>query len=236
MLDEKVSVIVPTLQKNTKILQTLVSILNADDAVSEIIIINNSIKPLSLQFISEKMKICTPSANMFVNISWNFGISTAKNDIFLIINDDIICCENLCSLILETGIFEDEQTGLIGIDNDYINNYFKGQVDEKFFSINKQLTVNDITLNKLDTYKKLYDWGSAFFGRKKSYFKIPAKFKILYGDNYLLKRNLEEGRICYKMTGLPFNHLHSLSSYDPEFWPICQQDYNLADDDLRNNK
>lgn len=235
MLNEQVSVIIPTLQKDTRILQALISILEADDAVSEIIIINNAVHPFEPELTGNKINIYTPPENMYVNKSWNYGVAAAKNDIFLIINDDIICCDNFCSVILLTGIFERETTGLVGIDNDYLRNYSKDRITERFFSINNKYTYADVTLNRLDSYKKLGDWGSAFMGRKAAYHNIPEKYKIIYGDNHLLKKNMEEGKINYKMSGISFNHLHSLTSFSQEFWPVCMQDYNAADDDFRNN-
>ena len=240
MLNEKISVIIPTMQKDVRILQTLVKILNADDAVSEIIIINNAVRPFDSKFEGDKINVYTPDKNLYVNFSWNLGVSIAKNDIFLIINDDIICCDSFCSLVLKTGIFEKEDTGLVGIDNNYINNFSKEKVDERFFRIRKQFSdsdkfeVSDIKFKELNTYLNLGDWGSAFLGRKAAYHYIPGIYKIIYGDNYLLKRNLEEGRRNYRMSGLNFNHLHSLTSHSEEFWPVCQDDYNVADDDFRN--
>ena len=45
-------------------------------------------------------------------------------------------------------------------------------------------------MKELVEYLHVGNWGSAFFGTKKHYFIIPDKFKIIYGDNYLLLKNV----------------------------------------------
>jgi hypothetical protein len=68
------------------------------------------------------------------------------------------------------------------------------------------------------------DWGSAFFGRKKNYYRIPDELKIIFGDNYLLYSNIQNAKINYQVSGLPFNHIHSQSSAAPEFGGIVSSD------------
>ena len=88
-MNNLVSVIIPTIQKKLEILEELVEILSRDVSVSEIIIINN--KPeLPLLFNNEKVRIHTPETNLYVNKSWNLGVSLAKNNNFCLMNDDLI--------------------------------------------------------------------------------------------------------------------------------------------------
>jgi glycosyltransferase involved in cell wall biosynthesis len=116
---DKVSVIIPTIQKNTKVLAKLANSLSADEVVDEILIINNIEKELKTNI--PKVKILQQEKNLYVNASWNLGISCIKNNIFLIINDDILPCPNYCSLIYNSGILNREDTGLVGINNAFIN-------------------------------------------------------------------------------------------------------------------
>lgn len=226
---EKVSVIIPTIQKNVEVLQHLINILNADDAVSEIILINNAVKPFEKTIIGDKVMIYTPTKNLYVNKSWNYGVSKAKNDIFLIINDDIICTKNFCTKLLSTEIFDIYDTGLVGIDVDYIHKYTSEEVNDSFFEV-EDTPANKIFFNKLDEYLFVGNWGSAFFGRKKCYYNIPGIFNIIYGDNYLLKQNMQNDRVNYAVSGLHFNHIHSLSSSSSEFSVIVDDDLNAAED------
>lgn len=219
---DKISVLIPTIQKNEKVLTKLLKILKKDKVVSEILIINNAIKNFEKIIPDEKVKIYTPNENYYVNYAWNIGVKLLENEKFLIINDDILCCENFCSLILETGILDKETTGLVGLNPASI-------------AQNSRETVKDISVPKIDKHFKLFlepmsnymmtgDWGSAYFGKKQNYYSIPVDLKIIYGDNYLLYKNLQNGKTNYKISGLPFNHIHSLSSASPEFSAVIASD------------
>ena len=48
-------------------------------------------------------------------------------------------------------------------------------------------------------------------------YHIPDEFKIIYGDNCLLYKNIENNKKNYAITGLPSNHVHSASSSSQEF-------------------
>ena len=87
---DKVSAIIPTVQKNLSVLLLLVSSLCEDSVVDEILIINNINRPLESH--NSKLKILQQEKNLYVNASWNLGVESARNDIFLIINDDILPC------------------------------------------------------------------------------------------------------------------------------------------------
>ena len=115
----KFSVIIPTLQSgNPDILNYLLNILNADSSVGEIILIDNSLKGYDTSKFF-KVNVIIPKKNLFVNPSWNLGISLAKYDYFAILNDDLIIPKNLCEKIMEK--FKKEYPGLTGLSNE-INN------------------------------------------------------------------------------------------------------------------
>jgi GT2 family glycosyltransferase len=99
----KISVIIPTILKNPKVLLKLINLLSDDVAVDEILIIENSGKGLYFP-PNDKIKIYNSKENLYVNASWNLGISMIKNERFLIINDDILPVKNFCSLILDSEI------------------------------------------------------------------------------------------------------------------------------------
>ena len=217
MKNQKLSVIIPTVQKNLRVLYQSLGILQNDDVVSEIFIINNFDKELCVPPHLKKVRIYHPEENLYVNKSWNIGIENIENERFLILNDDIVGCEYFCSKVLETNILEDEKTGLVGLSGTYINQYSNKTVKLKTPVINEQDIVSFIPLTR---YLHTGDWGSAFFGKKSSYYEIPEDIKIIYGDNYLLYQNQINNKINYEIKGLPFNHIHSLSSASKEFSPI----------------
>ena len=62
------SIVIPTLQKDTKILKMLLDELNQDQTVGEIILIDNSLQ--GFEYNSDKLRIIVPNENLFVNPSW----------------------------------------------------------------------------------------------------------------------------------------------------------------------
>ena len=95
----KISVIIPTLQKNLSFLINLLSTLERDTSVDEIIVIDNSLR--GLNYKSSKLRLIIPEENLFVNPSWNLGVKEAKNELVALLNDDIIIPDGFCSRIAE---------------------------------------------------------------------------------------------------------------------------------------
>lgn len=217
------SVIIPTIQKKPKILYSLVEMLTADSCVGEILVINN--KPeVSLDIISGgKIRVINAPENLYVNASWNLGVSQIQNNNFALLNDDMLICENFLSEILNSEVFNDEKTGLIGADN----NDIKRNDGAEIFEIPQ--AYSSPVFIPLTRYLQTGDWGIAILGKKENYYMIPSDLKIIYGDNYLLYKNLQNGKLNYQVSGMPFNHIHSASSASQEFAYIIS-------DDLLNHK
>jgi len=230
MTEEKISVIIPTIQKCIPVLKKLVKLLSQDKVVSEILIINNKPEDLCGFESLKKVRILNQKENLYVNASWNLGIETITNDIFLIINDDILPVKNLCTLIYQSEILNKKMTGLIGISPQFINQHDRNSTSDIEIPQADEAHPEFLNLNK---YQNTGDWGSAFFGRKKNYYRIPNELKIIYGDNYLLFMNFQNAKMNYQIAGLPFNHIHSLSSAAPEFWNIVQNDMQNASKYIR---
>ncbi len=213
------SVIIPTIQKRLQVLKTLVQILTDDSIVDEIFIINN--KPeIPLDISENKVRIYTPKENLYVNQSWNLGIKNIRNDNFALLNDDMLVCKNFCKMIVDSELFNNKNTGLIGIDPHSINQSHRvNYIDIP--SIPSDIKPHFLYQNK---YLNTQDWGIAIFGKKENFYTIPDDLKIIYGDNYLLYKNIQNNKQNYSISNLPINHIHSSSSASPEFHKIIQQD------------
>lgn len=207
---KKISVIIPTIQSKIKVLNKLLMILKDDSAVDEIVLINNSQEKFVPVKKIKKLKIFNQKKNLFVNPSWNLGIELIKNDYFLIINDDILCPYNFCSIVMSSDIFDKDDTGLVGLCQSYINNFDRTTFDDIDIPVFDES--KPIEFESFDYYMGTGEWASAFFGNKKNYYQIPDEIKIIYGDNYLLKRNLDAGKKNYSMKNLVCNHIASSSS------------------------
>ena len=109
----KVSIIIPTMQKNLKIFNMLLDQLVLDDLIGEIIIIDNSTKGFDHK--SEKIKVIVPKKNLYVNPAWNLGVSEAKFNYVGILNDDLIFPKNFFKKVYDF-LISKENVGYIGLD------------------------------------------------------------------------------------------------------------------------
>ena len=208
------SIIIPTLQKNTDILYKLLQELTEDNTIGEVIIIDNSLK--GLNYTSDKVKVILPKKNLYVNQAWNLGIQHIKYEYFGILNDDILLPKNYCSQVYEF-LKANNNAGLIGLDSSSVDH----MPIENFSSYppNSQLVFHPME-NKLYTIC----WGSAIFGKKENYYEIPKSLKIWCGDNYLLKKNIDNKKICYEVKNTQIKHVKSLTCNNPVFDKIKQKD------------
>lgn len=219
-MNNKISVIIPTLQKKITVLNKLVETLIEDNTVEEIIVINNKIDtPIKLP-MSKKIKVLVPDENCFVNMSWNIGIKNATTDKFVLMNDDMLVCKDFCKLVLETGILDKEDTGMLGMDQHFINEITSTDMVE-----NPTLEENQKPkLYILDYILGTKHWGIAIFGKVENYTLLPNDLKIFFGDNLLLYMNHLAGRKNYIISNLPINHISSSTSFSPEFKKIREED------------
>ena len=206
--EEKISVVIPTLQINKNIFINLLSSLDKDLSVSEIIVIDNSCK--GVEYNSPKLKVIIPDKNLFVNKSWNLGVNVAMEDRVALLNDDITIPENLCSSIVDVMT---PDKGIIGWNVDY--------VDVREGVLPPPANTN-ITLEKIT--KRCNHFGIAMFFFKSSYYKIPDSLKIYYGDDWLIEQNNKTCHPNYSIRGQKIYHFESLTCKSKEFSPYSAMD------------
>ena len=160
----KISIIIPTILRCREILEALISQLLKDSVVDEIIIINNSQKEFT--YNNDKVKIYQQNENLYVNKAWSLGISLIKNDTFGIFNDDILPCDNFCSQIINSGILEQNDTGLLGMNSSRLFCKDFGELEDDL-SIPEPDEFCKLTFNELTDLDTLVDWGITIFGKKK---------------------------------------------------------------------
>lgn len=195
-MTKKISIIIPTLQKNIDFLNQLVTSLVADDAVGEIIIIDNSTN--GYNYDNPKVKPFIPEENMFVNPSWNKGVELAENDYIGILNDDICIPNGFCSKIIND-ISED--IGIIGTNGySMINKFYEPE------------SITDSSYRLEETPYMTYNYGVMLFFHKNNYHKIPEDLTIYYGDDYLFFKNKKSKKKNYVIEDLKMYHYGSLSS------------------------
>lgn len=209
----KITIIIPTLQKNITVLTMLLNQLISDKTVEEIIVIDNSKKGLNKK--SNKLKVIIPDKNLYVNPAWNLGVKESKNQYIGIINDDLIFSENFISQILDF-LIKTENIGIIGLDT------IKPTNPDAFDEYPKE---SNLEFLKCD--ERCISWGSAMVLEKSSYYEIPEEIKIWFGDDFLFEKNKEHKKINYRIKNSNIKHLHSLTSDAEEFDKIKKKDEKM---------
>ncbi len=203
-----ISIVIPTLQKSISTLELLLKTLNNDEAVGEIIVIDNSLKGLDIKL--DKLRVITPKENLYVNPSWNLGVKEAKFEKVGLLNDDIAIPEDFCTQVEK---FISENIGIVGIGEKTVLR--KEEIN--FLPTSK-------TLNIIPADERNFNFGTAMFFHKNSYFMIPEDIKIFYGDDWIFVKNTKSKKENFIITNCELFHLESLSSGDKTFNPILLSD------------
>jgi hypothetical protein len=201
------SVVALTMWKCERFRETLTE-LNEHPLVGEIILIDNSesdVEPLNLSKLNHIKEV----KNTYINPAWNKGVSLAKYDKLLVLNDDLWFDWNIFS-ILEPYITED--IGLIGM------------AEENFDNPSNEFGLEPI-------YHRNGGFACAFFIHKKNWIDIPLEMKLWGGDDWLFVKNRENKKQNYKIVGFKLEGEVSgtLENADltPTLNPIKQRDLEL---------
>lgn len=208
---KKVSVVIPTLQKNKEILDNLIKTLNNDNSVSEIILIDNSVQGYSSE--CEKLRVIVPTENLFVNPSWNLGVKESKEDIVALLNDDITITNDFCTKVIEQ---MSPEMGVIGFHRDFIDNIQQVMPTPES---------TDLSLEK--ACGRCGFFGVAMFFYKSSYYEVPEDMIIYWGDDWLYYQNKKHHKNNYYIVNQRIYHWGSLSSEDKDINPYSKHDSKL---------
>lgn len=142
--------------------------------VSEIIIIDNDSESKIKLIEDDRIVLVNTKTNIYVNPAWNLGVSLAKNNNILLINDDILL-HNFNDILCEILKYDFD---LIGLNLSEINNG------------------NGIIIKEKKDYMS-HGFGCFMFLKKEKYVKIPDEIKVWYGDRFLFERNKNIGQISF---------------------------------------
>lgn len=169
-----ITIIVPTMWQG-KQLGSMLPVLCEHRLIDEIIIIDNLKEDRNVDVSNPKIKLLEQDRNIFVNPAWNLGVSLAKNDKLMIINDDVAFDPILIDAIYDK---IDESVGTITVDPKTIS-----WVDD--LSVPVGGSVSDVQFN--NSYQLLHGSAIIMGIHKNSYRVIPEEFKIYFGDEFLFK-------------------------------------------------
>jgi len=203
------SVVALTMWKCERFKETLAE-LDKHPLVGEIILIDNSemdVDSLKLK----KLNHIKEEKNTYINPAWNKGVSLAKYDKLLVLNDDLWFDWDILHT-LEPHITED--IAMIGM------------AEENFDNPADEFGLEPIT-------HRNGGFACAFFIHKKSWLNIPFEMKLWGGDDWLFVKNRNGGKQNYKITGFKlFGEVSgTLENADltPTLNPIKQNDLKLKD-------
>ena len=202
------SVIVPTMWASPRI-NYMLSCMIDEPFVGEIIIIDNNPSGKNLKVSSPKITILSQEHNIYVNPSWNLGVSIAKYENICIANDDILFDQ----MDLFPFIAQHLSLGIIGMHS---SNYYPDVYGDGGYQIVK---------NPDEGKGRDWGWGCLYFIKKSNWKEIPSDLKIACGDDYLLRNVKGNGwnvRNLYLYTDKV-----SVTSNKNEFKAIQQQDINV---------
>jgi hypothetical protein len=179
--------IIPTLWRSSRIHQLLTDLINCAE-VGEIILVDNAPRE-AVTLPKVRQIIC--QENIFVNPSWNLGVSLATYENIAIINDDVN---------FDTSIFAtlEPQIKHIGVCGMMFENYSKKKTE---------------TIKIFPLVERPYGWGCLIFLHKSNYVEIPNDLKIACGDDYLIKFAPK----ATKLLGLQIESDISTTTQLPEF-------------------
>jgi GT2 family glycosyltransferase len=191
----------------------LLANLYEDPAVSEVILINNTEEHNNVTKINVngKLQIHSKNKNLYVNPSWNLGVSVAKESYLGILNDDIIIAEGLFSGLSKVAI---ENLGVIGASHGSIMGLDK---PERFLATEFHI---------VGMPERTWGFGVFMVIYKNHYSQIPEDMKIWCGDDYIYHQNRIAGRQnCVLMC--PIKTKMSMTSNNSVFEEIKNNDIEV---------
>ena len=210
------SVIIPTMFRCPDITNELLAYLYEDDAVSEVIMIDNTEDPNNINKIvsHDKLRVHSQGKNIYVNPAWNLGVSIAKEDHIALLNDDITVPNNLFTVLTQADY---TALGIVGACHPMIH-----QVENP-----KRFDVEQAELVAIP--ERMWGYGIFMAMHREHYIEIPEEMLVWCGDDYLFHQNKFKGRQNYTLV-CPIQTKMSTTSDYPIFDEIKNKDveiYNL---------
>jgi hypothetical protein len=186
-----IEIVLPTMWMDSKIFNMIDSYINNTN-VKKIHIIDNSNEFYKHYdtIPSSKINLYQQESNIYVNPSWNLGVSSCSEEsIICIVNDDITFDTIIFDWILKHSQYFD----ILGMDAGNYNN-------------------PDLIYNPAieSTPHHNYGWGCMIFLKKPIWIPIHKDLRIFYGDIWMFHNIPVE---CKKLSGFPIDaNMNSTSS------------------------
>jgi len=178
MRSDGLILVIPTLWIPTSFHRAL-NVYIKSEAIQSIILVDNNPAGRTDEIQSllscDKITILEQSKNLFVNASWNLGVSriTKPDALVGILNDDILIPHTILEKLRVQLKDQEGITGLLQAES--------GDPD---------LLIQEIVYDPCRNIGAQYrGFGSALFFKKKDYVPINSSLKIWFGDDWLLRNS-----------------------------------------------
>lgn len=217
MEPNKFVVVIPTMGKCVKTFTKLLEVLNAAPQVKRIIIINNTGIRQPIDY--GKNYTYNMNENLYVNPSWNFGVSIAFssnvefNNIVLL-SDDVLIPNNFFEFFEFTPF---ENIGVCGMLDPAIIRTRHDDID--FFNV--KVENKDHIL--IPSIERTWGFGTVMILHVNNWIPIPEELKVWCGDDFLFHYFRKKGLPNY-FIGVPIKTQMSTTSDLSEYMNIKNND------------
>lgn len=193
------SVVIPTMWKSNSLGPLLEKLIQSHN-IGEIILIDNDQSSRKDELVNQDKIVYLPQVvNLYVNPSWNLGVSKSKYEKVMILNDDLdFDLKFLDKLVV------DDQT-IIGA------------------SVTCYTEPEDTDFRLVEPIKRDWGWGCILIFNKRDWVEIPNELKIWCGDDYIYQRF----KTKLDMKGVPIITNMSTTSDLPTFNAVKNEDLQI---------
>jgi len=211
------SVIIPTIWKqNLNNFREVLEDLNASPDVREIILIDNAPSANSKTILAgiSKIQYMPMEQNIYVNPSWNLGVSAANSEYVMILNDDVWTNPSLSKIIETHKTHEDKNNGIYGFSTSC------------FLCKESIQTVPTEPVYFVSNEGRGTGWGCMFLFKRDMWVDIPDELKIWFGDDYITQQFMKRNQTVYSIKNVCVTEW-SVTTRLPEFSSIMENDRQL---------
>jgi hypothetical protein len=195
----------------------MLPLFNQHPLIDDILIIDNDNKNTDTSlFELEKVAFILNKNNLYVNQSWNQGVSKSYYDRLCFYSDDVyfdpIIIDKVYPMI-------EENNGMIGFSSDIVFDIMPGiDLDYSFEESGPQIVPCE---------EMPYGYASTFFLHKRSYHTIPKEFKIFFGDTFLFHMNRKFAKKNYMISN--FQVRTNMGTSSKLFKRITDKEWKVAE-------
>lgn len=212
-MSEGISIIIPTMFKCKVLFQFLKHFNDTCDPDDEVILINNT--NMDIPISCRNLTVIKEGQNTFVNPAWNKGVRLSKNELVVLLNDDIFFrWQHYKQAVVN---LMDSTVSCIGLDTRYL------YVSDNYHEMIEKTNEDRYSYAELKFGENIpYGFGCCMTLKKSEYIPVPDFLKVFFGDVFI-KWNADNNKkrslvlsipICGYMSKTSQNHWKLLGHHE----------------------